>query len=136
MKRVEFISRWMAEDMIPYEHQKASIISINSDNKLATLADTWLHKHYVVFEDIDAPVTYKGRELLFFNEEQARSIIDFVEAIADETDNMFVHCDAGVSRSAAVAKYIADVYGLHFNDQYSIYNRHVYSTLWKVKNNY
>ena len=38
----------------------------------------------------------------------------------------------GISRSAAVSKFIAQIYNLEFPEGYSLYNRHVYSTLLRV----
>lgn len=131
IKKVGFISRNMAEGVLPKYEDRASIISINSDNNLAKLDAGWLNKHYVIFSDIDREYPEYPKEKLF-NEEQAIEIIKFIDSIKDDTELMFVHCDAGISRSAAVAKFIADIYELPFNHKYSLYNKHVYSTLWSA----
>lgn len=38
-----------------------------------------------------------------FSDEQAVQIVDFVERIKDKVNGFLIHCEAGVSRSAAVA---------------------------------
>ncbi|MBC8427271.1 MAG: dual specificity protein phosphatase family protein [Proteobacteria bacterium] len=44
-------------------------------------------------------------------------------------DKILVHCFAGASRSAGVAKYIAEKYDLKFNYEYNDYNELVYNIL-------
>lgn len=124
MKRVIFINRLSAERIKPKKEDKAAIISINSDKDLANLHENWEYKLYLVFHDLDK--AYEG--LIIFNDEHARQILDFLEEVKD-CNIVVVHCDAGVSRSAAVAKFIAEKFNLYFDDKYSIYNRLVYSTL-------
>jgi len=72
-----------------------------------------------------------------FSKEQAEAIIDFIESLPPEVDKFCVHCAAGISRSAGVAKFLIDFYtdrGLHvrsnLTEEYRFYNRHVYRTLW------
>jgi predicted protein tyrosine phosphatase len=130
MKKVIFINRLSAERISPKIEDKASIISINSDDKLAVLHDNWVHKLVLIFHDLDKAI--EGYSL--FTEEQAKEIINFVAAIEKEINILVVHCDAGVSRSAAVAKFIAEKYGLTFQENYSIYNKHVYAILKYVDN--
>ena len=44
-----------------------------------------------------------SHEMIFFNEDHAKSIHEFIKDIpADSNKQLFVHCDAGVSRSGAV----------------------------------
>lgn len=70
--------------------------------------------------------------LKLFTEEQAIEIFKFLREHQDAHENAIVHCEGGISRSAAVSKYIAQIYGLEFPEGYSLYNRFVYSTLGKV----
>jgi predicted protein tyrosine phosphatase len=71
-----------------------------------------------------------------FGEEHAAKVFAFAEEcnLNSEIDELWVHCDAGISRSAAVAKYIASVYNLYFPETYMIYNKHVFSTLCSYAN--
>lgn len=62
-------------------------------------------------------------------EAQAQAIRSFVDAHADRS--FLVHCFLGVSRSAAVAKWINEYLDLNDAEQasYKGYNRHVYGLL-------
>lgn len=71
-------------------------------------------------------------QLSLFTEVQAVEILQFLRTHQDEHTHAIVHCEGGISRSAAVSKFIAQIYNLEFPEGYSLYNRHVYSTLLKV----
>lgn len=81
------------------------------------------------FDDITTPVS----GLVMFDSRMAQGIITTVENYGLE--NVIVHCSAGMSRSAAVAKWLADNKGYELvmhpdgvgTDKY--YNKHVYDTL-------
>ena len=75
----------------------------------------------------------------------ARHILDFAQEALQQDKDLIVHCHAGISRSVAVALAIKDLLGpesvqkvlydgmLEINSStYSLYNKHVYSTLRKV----
>ena len=47
------------------------------------------------------------------SEQQAKDILDFVEALQGKIETIVVHCDAGISRSSAVALSLCEKYGLH-----------------------
>jgi hypothetical protein len=66
------------------------------------------------------------------NEADALKITQFVREVAPGVDGILVHCKAGVSRSAAVAKWIAKQFDVPFNHQYDRYNKFVYDMLVKV----
>jgi protein-tyrosine phosphatase len=59
----------------------------------------------------------------------ALDIVDFVHTIAPHVEGIMVHCKGGVSRSAAVAKWIANTFKLPFNHDYTAYNKYVYHQL-------
>jgi hypothetical protein len=60
----------------------------------------------------------------------ARAIIEFVTRCNDEkVEGILVHCYAGISRSAAVAKWVSERHGQSFPAEYAEYNKHVYTTL-------
>lgn len=73
-----------------------------------------------------------SNQLSLFTEQQAIEILDFLKLHQDTHTNVIVHCEGGISRSAAVSKFIAQIYNLDFPEGYSLYNRHVYSTLLRV----
>ena len=144
MKRIMFMSRREAEHISPKPEEKAAIISINeTGDELAVLKEGWVDKLYLVFDDIDKDLsevidtrTGKPFNLTFFNSDHAKQITSFVNDIAEDINILVVHCHAGVSRSAAVAKFIAEKYGLKFEHSYSLYNKHVYRVLWNLENGY
>lgn len=77
------------------------------------------------FHNIDKP----WQNYVLFNDDHADSILDWL-AVNDPLERIYVHCSAGISRSAAVSKFIADTYGLSFNEHRGgLYNRHVYRML-------
>lgn len=70
---------------------------------------------------------YEYDEPVLFTTEQANQILDFVEGLSEEVKFLAVHCHAGISRSAAVAIALAEIYGLkNTHPQYKIYNKLVY----------
>ena len=80
------------------------------------------------FSDVDMQFSEEELETAI-SESQALEIVDYVHAVAPHVDGILVHCRGGVSRSAAVAKWIAKTLGLPFNHQYALFNTHVYDQL-------
>ena len=94
----------------------------------------------VAFFDLDRmPDISDTEEIVLFNEDHARQIWEFVDAVWDRVDLLLVHCLAGVARSPAVAAAIARVkYGddkLYFKCY--IPNSLVYRTMveYSLRNN-
>lgn len=77
------------------------------------------------------PTSPKAKSLVFFNEEQARQIVDFVKAHLDLVEVIVCQCDAGISRSAgtaaALSKYITGSDEFYF--KHYLPNSLVYSTI-------
>ncbi len=97
----------------------------------AKLKDGWQAILRMEFHDIEELVPDEPYDL--FSEDQARQIIEFVADMnAYGVVGVLVHCRAGISRSAAVAKWIAEKYDLPFPVGYSLYNKHVYRALRQV----
>jgi predicted protein tyrosine phosphatase len=92
----------------------------------ANLQSGWNGILRLEFHDIDAP---REPYVLFTNDDAAK-IIEFVARMhGNSCEGIMVHCKAGISRSAAVAKYIARKHNLPFNNGYSLYNKLVYNML-------
>lgn len=106
-----------------------AVISISErDGEPAKLHEEWHSILRLEFHDID-----KAQEPYdLFSGEQAMQIIRFVDDHASKVRGILVHCRAGISRSAAVAKWVAIRYGLPFPESYSLYNRHVFAVLNNV----
>lgn len=121
--RIEFVSKKIAENITP--NKDWIIISINDPLSIANLKEGWLDILPLTFNDINIKID----DYLVFNKDDAGKIIDFVEKYKEEGSVIIVHCYAGISRSAAVAKFIAEKYNLKFNHNYFLYNKLVYTTL-------
>ena len=95
----------------------------------AGLHPGWLDVLRLEFHDTDIK-----DDPFAFNPLHAMLVSDFVEQVKEQgAVGILVHCYAGVSRSAAVAKWIAARNDLPFNDRYQLYNRHVYNVLHEYK---
>ena len=95
--------------------------------------DTWKDILRLEFNDVDpAHISKDETRYRLFNTNDAIEILKFLKKHQADTVDVIVHCEAGISRSAAVAKFIAHVYNLDFPEHYSIYNKHVFSTLLRV----
>ena len=69
---------------------------------------------------------FKRDDVIYFNEQHAKDILDFVEKVWDKIDLLMVHCLAGMSRSPGVAAAIAKIkYG---NDDF-YFKRYLPNTL-------
>lgn len=127
IQEVRFLSHSLAVLMAPYGRE--GIISITSPGRgKARLRKGWRRVLRLQFNDIDNIAT--GRVL--FNENHAEAILDWLEKVENRLDTVYVHCQAGKHRSAAVAKFIAERYDLSgFNRGYPFENKRVYRVLWR-----
>ena len=73
--------------------------------------------------------SWEATNWILFDDSMADQVLDFIERNADRCTVFPVHCEAGISRSAAVAKFISVRFNLQFPESYSLYNKHVFSTL-------
>lgn len=109
-------------------------ISINTtqedaDEMMGLIAAAEASGLTVVFKDDEVGMTVDDADFL---------VSEIFDAIMDENvKNFYVHCDAGISRSGAVAKFINDYYGLGEDHpilgRYRIYNKHVYTSLVRAQ---
>jgi hypothetical protein len=109
-------------------HSQVGVISITEPDKYVKLLDddSWPFILRLYFHDIDK----QWQNYVLFTEEQADQIIDFLKEHEDDMTGVYTHCAAGISRSAAVTRFVADLYGLFFDEKKGrFYNKHVYRTL-------
>lgn len=94
-------------------------------------SEHWVELLKFEFNDIDPSHCSDGwiQQWTLFSDAMADQIIDALERTKDTASVYAVHCEAGVSRSAAVAKFISQFFNLSFPDSYSLYNKHVFSVL-------
>lgn len=136
IKEVLFVPKYVAEKLHP--NPKDALISIVEPNEEKTLSKNWIHLLELEFHDTDAHANngnhwslleVESNKYVSFNRLHAKAVIDFLQFLPSHVERLFVHCHAGISRSAGVAKFIAEIYKLDFNHSYNLYNRRVYSTL-------
>ena len=78
------------------------------------------------FEDIEPADSYgEGK---FFDREQARQVIKFLESLNSQ-DKLIVHCHAGISRSGAIGTFAAKLSGQSVEDLHKCHPR-VYPNSW------
>lgn len=136
MPKVTFVPREVAETIPENGELMVSIAhpgEIDNPDCWPRL-DHWPHLIRMLFDDIEPPAC--GMTLLSI--EDAQRLID---KIAASGGDVIVHCAAGMSRSAAIAKWLADHrgYELWMHPQgvgtTDYYNRHVYKTMQAADGN-
>ncbi|MHB8833318.1 MAG: hypothetical protein ACYC9V_09105 [Desulfobacteria bacterium] len=125
VRKVTWIPQHDAEDLLPV--YGLGMISITgTDRRRARLRKGWRDILRLVFDDIEAPVA----DYVLFDDRMADRIIDWLYRVDDRVEEIIVHCSAGISRSAAVARFVAERYGIEeFDFDYRSYNLHVYDLL-------
>ena len=126
-QEVRFMPQAYAVQLTPMAD--TALISITGPASEAQLKYGWNHLLRLEFHDADIE-EFEG--CLLFDQDMARQVIQFVESLPDHVTRFYVHCHAGISRSAGVAKFVAEMTESPFNKDYSSYNRLVYSTLRKA----
>lgn len=125
LQQVVYISRREAE--IRVGSADWAIISISDPMHYpAMLKGGWHSILRLEFSDIEQPGKFK----VLFSADDARAIRAFVHH-ADENGciGMLVHCKAGISRSAAIAKWITEEFNLTCDYSFDGHNHHIYSML-------
>jgi predicted protein tyrosine phosphatase len=125
---VEFVSRWEAAS------RKGSadtiVISINNTfDSIQKLESGWKDVLVLQFDGVDSLMNTSLKRLTL---DQAKEIAAFLRKHEDTATKVLVHCTMGEKRSAAVAKAVAETYGLPFPADYQEHQRWVYKVLSKV----
>jgi len=116
---VDFVSREVAENLLFYPD--TAVISVTDPGKRAAALPVWfravlrLSFYDAVPGDEFIPVPVPG----CFDRQMAAQIIDFVDHLhaAPEIRRLIVHCEEGVSRSAAIALFAAARVGAPLPDR-------------------
>jgi hypothetical protein len=107
IREVHFLSRSQAMTMAPYGRE--GIISITSPGEgRANLRKGWRRVLRLQFHDILRATPKRT----LFGDEHADAIFEWLGKVDEHLDALYVHCQAGKHRSAAVAKFIAERYDL------------------------
>lgn len=120
------MSRYIAENMLPCE--TVGVISITDpDSADAALRSGWLDVLRLRFHDI----SFGWQSYVLMSDDHARQVLRWLGEHAERMTGVVVHCEQGISRSAAVARFIAHHYGLIFDENDGrFFNPHVYDTLY------
>lgn len=116
IKNIDFWPRLKAQD---YKFTEQDIVISITDPKqvlpnIAQPADLLR----LAFFDIDDSLSEPRFADFKFNDDHAQSIIDYLETHHKKNEdlNLIVHCEAGVSRSAAVALFAHNYTKAHFSN--------------------
>lgn len=101
---IQIFSRVGAENFIPKKNLYVAISIKTPDDLLPNLSENFVDICHLSFYD-----TVNLMEPFSFKREHASKILDFINQYIHEY-NFMIHCDAGISRSAAVAKWIEEKY--------------------------
>lgn len=130
MKKIKFISLAFMQQV----KEPTNVISIGGQGEAYKFACEHKRVLRLEFDDIEG---YVGPEYHNFDMWHATQILDFADNCSDE--DILVHCHAGISRSAAVAKFLNEHMGYFLDLSYpstsdlSMYNKDVYRQLF-IKN--
>lgn len=125
--QVVFLSQAWAEAYLPRPDE--ALVSITDRGAAdANLNDGWAAVLRVSFDDVD-PVEMPmapDEGLVEIQPQEAEQIAAFVHGLKPGVCTLVVHCKHGQSRSAGVAKAVAEAYGLHFPASYRYANNFVH----------
>lgn len=88
----------------------------------------WGHVLRLEFHDV-TPKTDGVANYVLPTQEQAAQIVQFVRQVGPGVEGFVAQCNAGVSRSAAVAKWIAGEFRIPFSREYERFNPYLYELL-------
>jgi hypothetical protein len=128
---VDFIDEATAVQLTP--SPLYGMVSITDPGHTAPLKEGWgcgvLRLQFDDTEEASSFSPYGSSREIPFDRQDAQKIIQWLDRCVRQLAYVYVHCFGGISRSAAVAKFIAERYGLPFDHDYADYNRLVYLIL-------
>jgi predicted protein tyrosine phosphatase len=128
LKEINYVSRREAERMEPRPNW--ALVSISDPlHYPAMLRSGWHSILRLEFSDVEKPC----HPSVIFSMQDAQRVIEFVsQADVAGCVGLLVHCKAGVSRSASIAKWVAMQYQLATELTFAGHNSHVYKSLCEV----
>ncbi len=136
VRMITFHSREGCEALTPNGNMALIEITDVPNNYIKTW-EQWNNKISISFFDADCvkfpKATWETHRHMLFTKELAKQILDFVGTLPDFINHIVVHCEAGVSRSAAVARFLADhKYNIRMSQYNEARNMYVYMLLWQT----
>jgi len=127
LNKVIFLGRAVCETIGPWPNW--AVISVTDPISAfgeAKLKNGWHAVLRQEFHDAEATDT---DSFVLMTHKDAHDIVEFVREVAPAIEGIAVHCNSGVSRSAAISKWVAKEYNIPFDGAYNQYNKHVYQLL-------
>jgi hypothetical protein len=127
LTKVMFVGRYSAENCGPWSD--FALISLGEPDAAEgdpQIQDGWHDVLRMSFHDITPDTLDVDGSYTLMADSDAQKIVAFVKEVAPNVEGIIVHCRAGISRSAAVAKWICGEYSVPFNAKYRKYNDFVY----------
>ena len=129
LRQVTFVSRPQAEATVG--SRECILVSlVDPGSPAPTLQPGWRDVLSLAFFDADEDLVAfaRGQSMAVCEPADAQRIVAFLDrwdAAEDGPTEVVAHCEQGISRSAAVAKFCARRYGLDFPWDYPFANRRV-----------
>ena len=132
IQSLEFLSVDEAQAFVP-KLQTAAISILTPGRAAAQLHRDIVDVLRLYFHD-GVPQGTGPRKVELFSTEQAQAVIDFLRHhnAKPHPQHLLIHCEAGISRSAAVAVFSASECRVPLNGQFAFLNPWVLSTLVKT----
>jgi len=110
--KIIYCSRLIAEETKPHDH--ILLISIRCPGQEVALQKGWKNILKIEFDDVlneDVIILDgmgKKTKVIPFNQKMAKKVLDTLDNIGDNINTIMIHCEAGISRSAAVARFVSE----------------------------
>jgi predicted protein tyrosine phosphatase len=129
---LQFLSVDEAENFTPTEPTVA--ISILSPGRAAASFHVMVGDTLRLYFHDGVPKKSNPPETVLFSSEQALAVVDFLRRnhAQPEARHLLIHCEAGISRSAAIAVFAASECRVPLSGQFAFLNPWVLTTLVKT----
>jgi predicted protein tyrosine phosphatase len=129
---LEFLSVDEAQAFVPNIQTVA--ISILTPGRAPAQLDRTIQDVLRLYFHDSVPYGREPRKVDLFSPEQAQAVIDFLRRhnAQSEPRHLLIHCEAGISRSAAVAVFAASECRVPLSGQFAFLNPWVLATLVKT----
>jgi predicted protein tyrosine phosphatase len=119
-------------EMFPPEKSYGVIRLLSPEGHYPELKNNQYFKGIVKIECHD--VLKQSNKYIIFNDDHAEEIVAFLNKVKNDIETLYISCDAGLSRSPAVAAAITAILGEDDMIYFIKYlpNNHIYNTILKV----
>lgn len=113
-RQVLAVSRAEAEQLPPLA--SVAVISVTAPGKPAAKLTSFTHVLRLSFADVDSDrrdLSDRERKKLpdAFRPDQAAAVLQFLQGLPATVTSIVVHCEGGYSRSSAIVRGLAELYG-------------------------